>query len=154
MALKQVFLNSLRNCKFILRNGKECNFINGMYFTDSADEIDELQYEISQGHPHLSQDADKSKREVDTNADPLKTIKEAAIAEYLANQKVLEANQDETKTTLNDPLPKDPEALKDMGTSMSLQALKDRVTMTNSSSIAGSADSNSAAGSGTATLGK
>lgn len=85
MAIKNVFTSTLPSCRFIFKGGKEAPFINGEYYTNDEIEIKELEAEIAASHPFISVNSEK--KTIDTDKlDPLETIKQAAIAEYLAKQ--------------------------------------------------------------------
>jgi hypothetical protein len=78
-----VFFNSLVNCRYTFRNGKDANFLGGRYTTDNAAEIDELNHEISEGHPHIYVKEDE--RTIDTTVvDPMEAIRAKVRQELLA----------------------------------------------------------------------
>ncbi len=84
--LKNIYFNTLQNCRYTFKNGKDANFLNGQYVTDIRSEIDELDAEVEFGHPHIYVDANK--RQIDVQfRDPVEAIKRQAIAEFLAQQK-------------------------------------------------------------------
>jgi hypothetical protein len=76
------FKSSILSCKFILSNGKNANFVNGIYRTDLDSEVAELQEEIKQGHPYISYLGQVSAADLD----PISVIKKKAVEEYLAQQ--------------------------------------------------------------------
>lgn len=93
-----VFFGSIPSMKYILKNGKICNFIGGRYTTDLAHEIAELEEEITLGNPHMfinDQLRTMSKAELD----PLHALKKRAIEEYLAQQAA--ASQLDAGTTVD-----------------------------------------------------
>lgn len=79
------FCSNIPSVKYIFKNGKTANFVAGQYLTAIKSEIEELQFEIENGHPHIS--VDNKELTVDSlHADPLEKIKKQAIEEYLARQ--------------------------------------------------------------------
>lgn len=56
---KRVFKSHIPSCNFIFSNGKPAIFVGGKYITDNENEIQSLEYEIKQGHPHLFIDPDE-----------------------------------------------------------------------------------------------
>ena len=86
MAIVNLFKSRIPSCRYIFKNGKEAHFINGEYMTDIEEEIEQMNYEIKLGHPHLFVDAEKVTVDT-TKLDPLSEIKAKAIAEYIARQK-------------------------------------------------------------------
>ena len=83
--IKHAFQCSLGYSRFTLSKGKDVHFLNGEYLTDIQSEIDELNTEVANGHPHITVNPDRVT--VDTKfVDPLEAIKAKAIADYLANQ--------------------------------------------------------------------
>lgn len=78
-----VFRNTILNCRYTLKNGKDCIFYNGEFLTDNLGEIDELMEEIKSGHPFIF--IDKNRLVVTkSDLDPLEQIKKKAIEEYKA----------------------------------------------------------------------
>jgi hypothetical protein len=77
------FKSTIPSCKFILSNGKNANFVGGIYRTDLEHEVAELQNEVKQGHPHIEYIGQISAADLD----PVAVLKRKAIAEYLAEQK-------------------------------------------------------------------
>lgn len=78
-----VFKNSLGNCRYTFKDGKDANFLNGEYITDSAKEVEELQAEVDARHPHIYVDAARATVTTD-KIDPLAEIRAKAIADYKA----------------------------------------------------------------------
>ncbi len=79
-----VFKNSILNCRYTFKTGKDAIFFNGEYFTDIPAEIAELNEEIVLGHPFIF--VDETKRTVSKSAlDPLEEIRRKAIEEYKAS---------------------------------------------------------------------
>ena len=135
MAIKHVFLNSLNFCKYIFASGKEANFISGQYLTSDPAEIEELTREAGMGHPHISIPTDEAKRTIDTTiTDPLIAIKAKAVAEYLAAQAAAALDPvTQLKTSSGTDEADKP---KEMGNTASLDELKSRLNMSNSSTVA------------------
>lgn len=93
MSKKNLYLSRISSIKYIFVNGKEANFILGQYITDAPEEIQQLDAEVKQGHPHIY--TDPNKKEVDaTYLDPVEAIKRKAIADYLAQQRALDPSKD------------------------------------------------------------
>lgn len=78
-----VFNSTIQSCQYILKSGKTIAFTAGQYRTADAAEISELEAEISGGHPYLYIDPN-NKTADSAVADPLATVKAAAVAEFLA----------------------------------------------------------------------
>lgn len=94
----QVFESSIGTCNYPFGNphnaGKLAHFIEGVdgvakYLTDDANEIQELELEISHNHPHIRRPVGGRAKEIDIHSDPLQAIKDAAVAEYIEKQRVL-----------------------------------------------------------------
>lgn len=81
----RVFKSRIGTCNYpFASSGKLAHFIRGEYLTDLPNEINELESEIRQGHPHIY--IDEKKREIDILADPLDGVRKKAIADYIAEQ--------------------------------------------------------------------
>lgn len=101
MTHKNLFLSSLKNCKYLFKNGKEAHFISGEYLTDIKSEIDELEEEVKLKHPHIYTDLDKLTVDT-TKLDPLEEIKKKAVEEYLAAQsKAVDLGTTDTSSNLS-----------------------------------------------------
>lgn len=86
MAVKNLYKSRIYSCKYAFKNGKEANFVDFKYLTDIKSEIEELDYEISLGHPTLY--VDPTRKTVDTSKiDPLEDIRKKAVDDYIAQQK-------------------------------------------------------------------
>lgn len=83
MAIVRVFKSRVPFCKYLFKNGKEANFIGGVYTTDIETEIEELDTEIKLKHPTLFIDASDKERDTE-KIDPLDEIRRKAVADYLA----------------------------------------------------------------------
>ncbi len=84
--LKKQFKSHLLSSKYIFKNGKEANFIGGVFLTNVEHEVSELQNEIELGHPHIY--VDLNALEVDTKyVDPMEALKAKHFAEFEALQK-------------------------------------------------------------------
>ncbi len=99
--MKRVFFNSLGNCRYSFKSGKEAIFLNGEYLTDSPIEIYELKEEILAGHPHIYINPDKV--EIDTVfRDPMDVIRAQVRLELLKEQAAIKnADQDFGKSDQN-----------------------------------------------------
>lgn len=83
MAIKNAYFSTLASCRYIFKSGEEAPFINFVYYTDDAKQIEELETEIKKGHPHIYIKADKLK--VDTSKlDPLETLKQTIRDQVMA----------------------------------------------------------------------
>lgn len=75
------FHSTLFSSQFAFKSGKIAAFIKAAankpseYLTDVEDEIAELRKEISAGHPHITIPVEKADQTVDTNYDPLESIR-------------------------------------------------------------------------------
>jgi hypothetical protein len=88
------FFSSIPSINFILKNGKQCAFVDGAYYTDSPAEIEELTTEISAGHPHLY--IKKEQETIESNLlDPMEALKAKFFAEFAAQQAA--ATEDPTR---------------------------------------------------------
>lgn len=50
---KQAFRNNVKHSKYIFRNGKVANFVDGVYVTTVEWEVEELMKEVKARHPHI-----------------------------------------------------------------------------------------------------
>ena len=81
MAIQKLYKCSVKSCSYIFKNGKAGYFIHGRYVTSLPNEIEELESEVSLGHPNIY--IDIKELEVDTEADPLAGIKAKLRQEIL-----------------------------------------------------------------------
>lgn len=100
----RVFKATMASVNFIFPNGKPAIFQSGVYRTADEGEIQQLDYEISKGHPHIY--VDPNEREVDSEMiDPMAVLRARHIAEYLEEQKrAMNADQSLGETDKNAPL--------------------------------------------------
>ena len=85
MATLRVYKSTVPSIVYICKNGKPCNFIQGVYRTDIEAEIQELDAEIALKHPQLY--IDSNEREIDSElVDPVAALRASIIADYLATQ--------------------------------------------------------------------
>lgn len=77
------FKSTIPSCKYILSNGKNANFVGGIYRTSLDHEVAELQNEIKLEHPHIEYIGQISADDLD----PVAVLKRKAVEEYLANQR-------------------------------------------------------------------
>jgi len=77
------FFSRIPSVKYIFTNGKEAHFINGRFTTDVVGEIEQLNAEIAEGHPHLFTKPEALTITV-ADLDPLAEIKRKAIEEHMA----------------------------------------------------------------------
>ena len=87
MAIKNKYCSTFPSIKYLFGNGKEAIFVGGVYLTDVPWEIEQLDSEVQQGHPHIYVDAANLTTDSD-GADPLEIIRRKAVADYIAAQKV------------------------------------------------------------------
>lgn len=77
------FKTQVSSSKYIFRNGKIGNFVQGIYVTNLPKEIEELREEIAAGNTYFSEIGEVSAVE----ADPVSRLKEDAIKEFIERQK-------------------------------------------------------------------
>jgi hypothetical protein len=80
-----VFKSHIPSVNVILGNGKPCIFQNGVYRTESENEIQFLNAEIKAGHPHIFVDPNEVTIESDM-VDPMNALRAKIIADYVAQQ--------------------------------------------------------------------
>lgn len=79
------FCSNLPSSKYVFRDGGVANFVGGQYLTTVQSEIDELNYEIERGHPHIYVDANETT--VDSESlDPLAKLRKSIIEQYIRDQ--------------------------------------------------------------------
>ena len=88
MAIQKLYKCSVKSCSYIFKNGKAGYFINGRYSTQLSNEIEELDNEVSLGHPNIF--VDLKEIEIDTEADPLAGMKARLRQEILEEIKAKE----------------------------------------------------------------
>lgn len=86
-----LFRSNLPSCKYIFRSGKVAEFVAGNYITKNQKEIDELNEEISYGHPHLFVEAGRTTVQAD-ELDPLNALKKKLRQEILAEMDAASGN--------------------------------------------------------------
>lgn len=79
----QVFKSTIPFMNFIFPNGKPAIFQNGVFRTSNENEAQHLDYEISQGHPHIYRDA-QEKEVMSNEVDPISVLRKKIIDEYKA----------------------------------------------------------------------
>lgn len=79
----QLFKSTLPSCQYITKEGRYLHFKDGRFATDDAEDIAELEKEISRGHPHIYKDKKERTITSEQLADPMAEIKKKAIAEFL-----------------------------------------------------------------------
>lgn len=85
MATLRVFKSTIPSVNYIFGNGKSAIFVNGVFRTDIPAEIQALEYEVTQHHPHIY--IDEKEREIDSELiDPMNALRAKIIADYVANQ--------------------------------------------------------------------
>lgn len=83
MSTSNQYFSNIPACRYVFKSGTVAEFMNGKYLTSSPKEIEELEEEIKQGHPHLYI---KKGHETADN-DPLAGLKQKIINDYIAGQK-------------------------------------------------------------------
>ncbi len=81
------FLNTIKSCGYIFKDGTRANFINGVYRTSDEHEIAELNDAISKRNPYILSGREITAEELD----PMIGVKRKIIDEYLAEQALLMA---------------------------------------------------------------
>lgn len=83
MAIKQIFKTRMPNINCVLKNGKQCTFGHDCkYLTEIPYEINELENEVTHGHPQIYRDAEE--KEIDTSLqDAIKAAQQRAALEVL-----------------------------------------------------------------------
>jgi hypothetical protein len=98
MAIKSLFKSRIPFIQYFFKNGKQAAFLNGEFITDVPSEVEELNLEVTSGHPHIF--IDEEKKTIDTNQlDPLDEIRRKAVEEYRASiAAATDKNQDRGST--------------------------------------------------------
>lgn len=78
----RVFRSNVPSCVYVFKAGKRACFMGGKYTTNIAHEIEELDEEIRQGHPHITS---KPEEKVMQN-DPMEVLRAKFREELLAEQ--------------------------------------------------------------------
>lgn len=79
------FFSTLSSVNYILKNGKQCAFIDGAYYTSNEAEIAELNEEIRNGHPHIF--VKPGQLTIESKLlDPMEALKAKFFEEFKANQ--------------------------------------------------------------------
>ena len=103
MATLNLYRSHIPSSKYIFKNGKEANFIQGRYTTADETEIAELDAEVKAGHPFIFVKADEATVDSD-QLSPLEHIKQQAIKEYLAAQASATDNSNDMGSTETKPV--------------------------------------------------
>jgi hypothetical protein len=88
----KAYKSTFMSLNYIMKNGKPAIFVNGQFVTNVKLEIDELDHEIAEGHPHISHDEGATQitvEQVDAMAGLRARLREELIAEMKANESVL-----------------------------------------------------------------
>lgn len=78
----RVFRSNVSSVRYVFKNGKTAAFLSGVYTTNIAHEIEELDAEIASGHPNFTANV----TEVVQLIEPMEVLKARFIAEYLQQQ--------------------------------------------------------------------
>jgi hypothetical protein len=94
--MSTVFKSNFSSCVFLLGNGKPIHFINGTYVTDNEGDIELLNAEIKQGHPHIRFPTEEEELQVRVlGEDPLSALRAAHFKEFLeAQRRAIDPNSD------------------------------------------------------------
>lgn len=84
-----LFTNSMGNCRYTFKNGKDAVFMNGRYLTNNEDEVKELMEECKTS-PFISINPDEPMVETKF-IDPMEAIRAQVIAQYKAEQAAIAA---------------------------------------------------------------
>lgn len=85
--IQHVYYNTLGNCRYTFKSGKDLHFLGGKAHTNIQAEIDELNAEVEAGHPHIYVDADNLTEDM-TKVDPMEAIKAKVREELLAEMAI------------------------------------------------------------------
>ena len=75
----RLFTCTMPSSQYVTRAGKYIQFPDGIFTTDDANDIAELEYEISRGHPHIK--FDPANKYVDSSFSPTKLAERARLKE-------------------------------------------------------------------------
>lgn len=85
MSILRVFKSTIPSINFVFGDGTVASFQSGRYFTDDAQKIASLEYEVSKNHPHIY--IDSAETEVDsTMLDPIAALRARLREEILAEE--------------------------------------------------------------------
>lgn len=104
IVILNVYKSQVSSIKYVFKDGREACFVNGIYRTADAAEIEELDKELSGGrHPILY--IDKAEKTIESNRiDPMAVLRENIIAEYLAEQAALNDPTRDMGNTKQEPV--------------------------------------------------
>lgn len=88
-SLMAVFRNTIPNCRYNFKSGKEAVFMNGQYLTNNKTEIEELMAEIDSGHPNIFLNREEMFKET-KYVDPVWAIKEQLMKDLRASGMLIE----------------------------------------------------------------
>lgn len=107
MAKLNQYFSTLPSSTYIFQNGKAAVFVAGVFRTAIKKEIEELDHEISIGHPHLL--VRKGAETVESeDLDPMVMLRKKFFAEFQASQQA--AFGDPSRDMGNTPAPAAPSA--------------------------------------------
>ena len=90
----RVYRAMLASCHYLFSNGKSAVFVNHFYSTKNAAEIQQLDYEIENGHPHIRKAAEQEAAQyLETPEDTYNNLKAHFFREFL-KQYNLDPNTD------------------------------------------------------------
>lgn len=79
-----VYKSTFPSINYLFKNGKAAIFVQGAYRTNVAWEIQELEAEVANNHPHIFVDA-KEKTIEARLVDPMEALKDKIIKEHMEN---------------------------------------------------------------------
>jgi hypothetical protein len=95
MSLVHVFKSTMPSINYIFKNGKAAPFVGGIFTTDVQSEIDELEAEVLNRHPHIY--IDEAQKIVQSEMlDPLNALRAKFFEEFqkLQAEKTMDPNAD------------------------------------------------------------
>ena len=117
MSTLRVYRATMPSVNFIMPNGKPIIFQQGVYYTDKQNEIDTLDFEIKQGHPHIF--VDPTNAEIASeDLDPVVAMKKKVLGMMTREQLLdaLKAREAEVVNPSNDLGESDQSAVKPAST--------------------------------------
>ena len=103
MTTLTVFKSTIPSVNYIFANGKPAIFQQGVYRTTIDWEIQELEKEVKNGHPHLY--LDENEKQIDSEmVDPMNALRAKIIAEFLDAQSKAVNPANDMGSTTQEPL--------------------------------------------------
>lgn len=100
---KKLYWASMPFMNYVFTNGKMAVFKHHRFATDNPSEIEQLDNEVKNGHPHITvkQDMLYLTEEME---DPMKALKNKIIADYLAQQAAFTNPENDMGTSSQGPI--------------------------------------------------